>query len=235
MKLKLIFLSWFMISLFFSFSAEKTLKEADSLFAQQKYTEAYQRYEILLVQGKYTPAMLLKMAFINDGLGNYVEALYFLDLYYKKSADRNVLEKINEISQNNRLHGYVYHDSHFFLALIEKFSLWIQLAMSSILFLTAVYIYRKRRLDQRPTLAYLLHTFTGLLFLLLASRGGQNRQGVIYEDSTLLRSGPSAGAEPIEVISKGHKVDILKELPAWTKIMWEGNEVYVRKDRVKII
>ena len=55
------------------------------------------------------------------------------------------------------------------------------------------------------------------------------------DDLTLLRSGPSAGAEPIEVVTKGHKVKVVSQSEIWTKVLWNGNEVFVRSNRLKLI
>ena len=52
------------------------LNTADSLFSQQKYTEALNLYEEIYTSGRASSAMLLKMAFIQDGLNNYADALF---------------------------------------------------------------------------------------------------------------------------------------------------------------
>ena len=217
-----------------SVDAQK-LDKADSLFAQQKYTEALEIYESTFSAGQSSPAMLLKMAFIKEGLGDYAEALYYLDLYYKESADRSAVGKIKQLSETNDLLGYNYDDTHFFRSLLTKYRLQVQLVLSSVLVLLTAYIYTRRKNQSKPFIAFFFQLLVvgGLLFT--SYELSEVKEGIIKTDQTLLRSGPSAGAEPIELISKGHKVDVLEELPAWTKISWDGEEVYVRKGRVRII
>jgi len=62
---------------------EKDIELADSLFNQQKYTQSFEIYNRILKTDNLTsPAMLLKMAYIKEGLGDYSNALYYLNLYY---------------------------------------------------------------------------------------------------------------------------------------------------------
>jgi hypothetical protein len=235
MILRLIIVCIFSVSFFFSKSNEKNLLEADSLFANQKYTEAFQVYESIFYEGIYTESMLLKMAFIKDGLGNYVDALFYLDLYYKNSGDKSVVSKIEEISAEKDLVGYSYNDSHIFKALLNKYSLQLQLALMSITLFLAVYIYRKRKQQERPVTASIFQLLVLGAILILSNNGFQNTYGIINQSNTLLRNGPSAGAEPVAFIDKGHKVQIIKRSDVWTKINWQGEEVFLRNGKIKII
>lgn len=235
MFLRLFVLLIFMGSIFVANSSQKMVSQADSLFAQQKYTEAFGLYEQVFESGRVSASMLLKMAFIKDGLGNYVDALYYLDLYYKKSADKSVVTKIEEISEEKSLEGYSYNDSHFFGAILNKYQIQAQLTLLAIsLFLTA-YIFRKRQQKERPITASVFQLLVIAALLFVTNSAFQKDQGIINQSNTLLRSGPSAGAEPIQLIEKGHKVQILDRSEVWTKINWQGEEVFVRNGRIKII
>jgi hypothetical protein len=62
---------------------EERLQRADSLFEQREYTEAFSLYNTLLATDRVcSPAMLMKMAYIQEGLGDYSEALYYLNQYF---------------------------------------------------------------------------------------------------------------------------------------------------------
>lgn len=232
---RLIVVLLFFGSFFNSFANEDLQSQADSLFAQQKYTEAFQVYEQIFQAGRYSESMLLKMAFIKDGLGNYVDALYYLDLYYKNSADKSVVGKIEEISNEKNLAGYSYNDSHFFIALLNKYRGQLQLLLIVMALFLAVYIYKKRQLNEKPISASVFQLLTLAALLFLANNSYENTYGIISQNSTLLRNGPSAGAEPVEMINKGHKVTVLARSSVWTKINWEGEEVYLRNGKIKII
>ncbi len=218
-----------------SLASDEMKSQADSLFAQQKYTEAFQVYEGIFLQGNYSESMLLKMAFIKDGLGNYVDALYYLDLYYKNSADKSVVGKIEEISSEKNLAGYSYNDSHFFMALLNKYRGQLQLLLVAIAIFLTVYIFKKRQLNEKPITASVFQLLTLSGLLLITNNSYDTTYGIISQNSTLLRNGPSAGAEPVEMIDKGHKVTVITRSDVWTKINWQGEEVYLRNGKIKII
>src|SRR5688572_21789201 len=99
------------------------LKQADSLYLDKKYTQSLEHYQTILNQNEYTPAMLLKMAHIQEGLNRIGQALYYLNLYYLASNDKTVLTKMEELATRYNLEGYentdadralsFYHDYHF--------------------------------------------------------------------------------------------------------------------------
>ena len=60
----------------------ETLAIADSLFEARKYTESFKIYQEIHGQNQGSPSMLLKMAFIKEGLDDYPAALYYLNQYY---------------------------------------------------------------------------------------------------------------------------------------------------------
>ncbi len=206
----------------------------DSLFNQQKYTEAYDEYEMLFKNEQASSAMLLRMAFIQDGLGNYTEALFFMDKYYQQSADRLAIGKIEELAETNDLDGYRYDDIDYFLALLSKFRLHLTFLLTAISILLLVYIIKKNKEEERPLAAGIIPlAVLGCLFAVMNI--DTSERAIILSDYTLLRSGPSAGAEPIELVSKGHKVKIIDQDQVWTQIEWDGREVYVRNGKLRII
>src|SRR5688572_27638649 len=82
------------------------LQVADSLFSNHQYTQAFDYYQQILHQDEqYSPQMLLKMAFIQEGLRNYTQAIYFLHLYHAKHPSRAALRKIEELARSHKLTG----------------------------------------------------------------------------------------------------------------------------------
>ena len=82
------------------------LKKADSLFQAKQYTQSFELYTSVLKEKQYSPAMLLKMAYIQEGLGHTSMSLYYLHLYYLASHDDQALTKMEEIASKNGLEGY---------------------------------------------------------------------------------------------------------------------------------
>ena len=76
-KVLIFFLIFFTINIF---ANEKyLLNKGDSLFKLKKYVDAKKLYENLFYEKNYfSDAMLLKLSFIEEGIGNYDKALIYL-------------------------------------------------------------------------------------------------------------------------------------------------------------
>lgn len=230
-----IFLVILFLSVFVDLNAQNpSLTVGDSLFNQQKYTEAFEVYLSIMDEGDASEAMLLRMAYIQDGLGNYPEALFYLDHYYRLSADRRVIGKIASIAESNELEGFSYDDLLFFKVWLAKYRTLLIAGLTLVIALLMGYTIQKRKQMQRPLSAGVIQLML-LLLLFMLTNISPSRYGIIIEDHVLLRSGPSAGAEPVEVLPKGHKVPILDQDEVWTKILWEDDEVFVRNEKLKVI
>ena len=203
----------------------------DSLFQAKRYTQSFDLYhEILFGFKKASPGMLLKMAYIKEGLGNYSEALYYLNLFYLKTLDKSVLKKMEELAEKHRLRGYDYSDAEFFLTLYYKYYNLITLVIISLaLFMAAVVYYQKFKLKQRPYFAGITLVLVCALLFYLVNFGKEYNQGIVARAGTHLMAGPSAGAEPVEIIDPGHRVKILGYNDVWTRIEWNDKEVFVKR------
>ncbi|MFY0650608.1 MAG: tetratricopeptide repeat protein [Cyclobacteriaceae bacterium] len=212
-----------------------SISKADSLFEQKKYTESFDIYEQLLEeQSKASPRMLLKMAFIKEGLGDYSAALYYLNIYYLKSSDKRARDKMKDIAEEHQLSGFVINDSDFFLNLINRFRIVIILGLFALaLFLLLLILYKKIKLNQKPVIPAIF--FSGLLVLMFYAFnfGFKYDQAIIIENHSYLMTGPSSGSDLVEVIDKGHRVKTFGELGPWLEIEWNGERVFIKKDKVK--
>ncbi len=59
-----------------------------------------------------SPAVLMKMAFIQESLGDYSEALYYLNEYFLLTSDEGAVQKMQQLSEQHSLRGYAYTDYH---------------------------------------------------------------------------------------------------------------------------
>ena len=211
------------------------IETADSLFYTRKYTEANEIYESIYSTQKASPSMLLKMAFIQEGLGNYADALFFLNRYYGLTANKKVLVKMREIADEQGLSGYEYSDKEFFGNLLYRYQtgvLGVLFALSILLIATT---YRYKKLKKQNYTPAILQVIVVSLLLAVSNDFFSKPKAIINQDQTLLMTGPSAGAEPMDIIKKGHKVSILEITDTWVKIGWGDEEGYIRKNRIKPI
>jgi hypothetical protein len=237
-KIFKIFITILLISshskLYAEFSFENKLISADSLFEKKRYTQSYELYEEIFKSNQYTPRMLIKMALIKEGLGDYTYALYFLNLYYSYIPDRAVLKKMEELASKYNLEGYDYNDLVFFISLYHEYYQYIVISflMASGLFLLYVMMkkVRKKSMGFRPLFFMVI---LGLVYL-VSNYNLIPSKAIVNNDAALM-SAPSAGAERIGIIDKGHRVTLRGQEDIWYKIKWHGKTAYVRANNLLVV
>jgi len=204
---------------------------ADSLFRRKQYTQSLELYDEIFQNKFYTPSMLLKLAFIQEGLGHLGQSMYFLNLYFLASRDPQALVKIEEVATRNKLEGYSDSDSARLWTVMKENHLKILAALFSIcIFLFALLYYQKVKQKRTPIVTtVVLLFFLSLLFIqsyLLQTKV----QGIISPASTYLMSGPSSGSSVIAIVGEGHRLEILGRKDVWVRVRWLDSEVYVKED-----
>lgn len=210
------------------------LHKADSLFQHQHYTEAFTHYEqILEKQQLYSPKMLLKMAYIKEGMRDYTGAMYYLHLFYKKQPSRSVLKKMEELAQAHRLVGYEYNDLQFFKTQFSKHYMRILELMLIIAVVTVTVMFVSWRKGHRFSTTFRIGFILYLLFIIYYINFlNLGDAGIIKNNHVAIMSAPSAGSNWIATVSEGHKVPILGEQDIWYEIRWKGERAFIRKNNL---
>ncbi len=206
------------------------LKKADSLFQAKLYTQSFEHYSSLLKEKYYSSAMLLKMAYCQEGLGHTSMSLYYLNLYYLASHDEQALSKMEEIATKNRLEGYQLSDFSNLFTLLQRYSFQISMVLLSvILFFFGLAFYQKFKQQKRP----FVPAIGIVLFLALLYAHNQIQDylkvGIVSESSTYVMSGPSAGSSVIDIVDQGHQLKILGQQDVWIKVSWKDKEVFIKE------
>ena len=219
-----------------TFSQEQLrLDKADSLFKKEKYTEAFEIYQGIFNSGKMSGAMLSKMAFIKEGLGDYTSALFYLDKYYQMTGNKRALDKMAEIATSRNLIGYDQTDFTFFIHNFRRNQTFIVAGLSLLSLVLLFMIYRKKSEYNRP------YASSVLLLLILAgiwasvNLPGNQKDAITKSTQTVLMEGPSAGANYLTTLGKGNKVRILNSDPVWTKVEMDGSPAYIRTNQLLIL
>lgn len=214
------------------------LQKADSLYADKHYTESFQLYEQLYHEKKaFTPAMLLKMAFIQEGLGEYSQSLYYLNEYYLQTSDEKAAEKMQQLAQKYNLQGYQYSDYDILLNFVRKYRYIILysiivLALGGLLY----FAFNRKKYQEKPYgMGFTYVLLLGLLFVITNYNFG-TRRAIITTDNAYIMNGPSAGAKVLSVSNKGDRVKVAGQEDIWTKIKREdGNVAFIRKNNLRFI
>jgi hypothetical protein len=212
------------------------LISGDSLFKAGKYTESFEEYQTLLdIYNQYTPQMLLKMAFIKEGLGDYTNTLYYLNLYFLEKADREVIDKISTLATQHDLDGYKMSDNEYFSALFRQYYLYIFGGFLLIgILLLFMMIKNTKRQKEAVAPGMLLLTLTAIFFL-AGNVFLNTSKAIIAKNNTLMMSAPSAGATLIRKAESGHRVEILDKEDIWYKVVWNNKEGYIRNSQLLLV
>ena len=213
------------------------LQQADSLYELHQYTESFRLYEQLFYEEQQaSPAMLLKMAFIQEGLGEYSESLYYLNEYYLNTSDESAIEKMRELSTQYQLRGYDYSDSDLFYNLLRKYQYVIIYGLCAILLGVLAYMaFGKREHAEKPYGAGVAFVLAIALLFYVTNYSVRPTLAIIMDDHTPIMSGPSPGSDVVYISEKGHRVKIEGRKDIWTKIEWNGETAYIRENNLRPI
>lgn len=210
---------------------EIDLSKADSLFNQRSYKEAMAIYSENYQKGIYSSSMLLKMAFIEEGIGDNEKATLYLSKYYDLSPNPQAITKIKSLTGQDVLVGYEVSDSQRFLIFLSEYKEYIVGVLALFLLISVVsnwWTGRKNHMRETywPTVLLMIVIFVANNFL------EGPRTGLITSSPTFIVSEPTAGGELVEQVEPGHRVRIKSSKDNWYEIEWKEKAAYIKKVNV---
>ncbi|MDX2301199.1 MAG: SH3 domain-containing protein [Microscillaceae bacterium] len=235
--------TFFIIFMFFCVNClankdlDAKITEANALFERKKFTESLELFEEVFAQThEVSPNMLIKMAFVSEGLGNYTDALYYLSLLYLYAPQDATLIQMENIAHTYRLSGYEHSDLDYIRAIYQRYFTYLAFLFLGICGLGFIFILYLYYLKQRIALRYkipLLVLLSVGFFLMRFSE--ESLMGIVIQDKSYLMSAPSSGSKPVEIIAKGHRVFVLGKQDIWYKILWNEKELYIKESNLRPI
>lgn len=214
-----------------------SIRRADSLFAIGDQLNAVRLYETALAEGHTaTDPMLLKLASAYERQNDVPRQLYYLDVYFERHPDDAVLRQMNDIARANNLSGYETDDLNYFYLFYRKYGIYFLL----FLLIPAGYVFsvlmlkRLRKEDVPRRQKWIVFVYL-LLLLIFTNLPEGVESGITSQDRVLLRTDPSAAAPIVEVIGRGHKVNILGTKDIYLRVLWHNELYFIRRDNVWII
>ncbi len=236
LKKVIYFLTFLLLTLQLAYSQSNATRfnRADSLFKATDYDRAEQLYNQLLpTLEKPSGVIYLKLAKINETKGDYLKTLLYLNKSYEQNPDQRILLKLNDIAKEYNLKGYELNDFNFLILFYKQYSGFL----IAFMLVMAIYIFwvliQKRYTNQYiPTnqKVFLTLYLTGIAILL--NLPDKYHQAIINTDNVFLRSEPSGGAEVVESIAKGHRLNIIGGNDIWRRVYWDDRILYVKQSDV---
>jgi len=206
------------------------LNEGDSLFKLRKYFDAKKIYENLYYEKNYfSDAMLLKLSFIEEGIGNYEKALIYLSKHYYQTHNKETSTKIKSIAKKNELIGFEQNDLSLILNAYNKN---IYLIHSILVVILVLYLIIGEKKDISYHIRFMI---ISVLVLAIMNFNLTKKQGIVDQDNTYIMNGPSSGSDVYSIIKKGNKLKISKEYSIWYEVIFENKKKYIRKKNISLI
>jgi tetratricopeptide (TPR) repeat protein len=208
------------------------LQKADSLFNTKNYQEAMTVYEDLLENDQsFSPAMLLKMAFISEGKGNYSKSTFYLTKYYDINPNPRVITKIKTLTSQSNLVGYTLSDRDRFFKFLTELQQEITSGLALLLVISLILLFIFKNKADKPK--YYLPSFLLILMVFTANNFLEGTPtGIVTGSPTLIMDKPTAGGNLIRNVDPGHRVIIKSSKDVWYEILWGDQTAFVRKESI---
>tara|TARA_B100000287_G_C20650784_1_gene786816 strand:- start:60 stop:770 length:711 start_codon:yes stop_codon:yes gene_type:complete len=227
---QLIFIFFLLVSQYSNGNID-LLKKGDSLFNRGKYIEAKECYDSLFFSKElYSNSMLLKLSHIENNLGNFERAIFYLSKYQRNNKNDIVDQSLYQIVKENKLSTYDNSDIDFFLKLYlnnkEKL-IYSLLTISVIIFLINL-----KRMSKKRKIIFVKSFFTINLILILIINVHISSEGIILYNNTFIMDDPSSGSDVYSLINKGEKIKIVDESDIWYEVEINDKNKFIRKKNI---
>lgn len=211
---------------------QEDFKTANTLYSEENYAQAIRAYQRIIEQGYESSALYYNMAnsyFKTGRIGfailNYEKALKLSpgdeDIRFNLDvANSRTIDKINQVP---KLFLLEWWDQFVRLFSSETWSFFVVLFFLMIIVATAV-LFGSFNNKLRQGSLYSLFAFvplfiiTSIVFFSSLNRETQIREGVLLEESTIVKSSPDTQSADAFIIHEGIKFIIEDEVSNWTRI-----------------
>lgn len=213
-------------------SLEKELVRADSLYQKKQYISAIKIYNQIYQKGESSPAMLLKLARIEEGMGNIGNSIYFLENYYQQTKDEKVLEYLQKIISEKNAVGFNYGLSYQADLIYKEWKIYLQLFFLVLLFFSIGMMVKYQKANPKKKNYFTLAIIPILVVAFLNNYDGKS-DAIITAKPSFLLEGPSAGANLVQTINVPAKIQVKDQIDVWTKVVFEDEVAYVKTSQLK--
>ena len=237
-SIKQIFLTKFIIFFIAFFQSincqadNSKLNLADSLFTAQNYQEAYNIYiDIFENEEAYSPAMLLKMAFVAEGTGDFPSASFYLAKYYDLNPNPRVITKIKSLTEQSNLLGYELDDVDRLLKFLSDFQTAFTGFFAFFLLISLILLLIFNKKADQPKYYFPTAFFIIMVFIANNFFTGP-RTGIVTGSPALVMEKPTAGGKLISIVDPGHRVIIRSSKDIWYEVNWMDKRAYIKKEHI---
>ncbi|MFD2785210.1 SH3 domain-containing protein [Hymenobacter rubripertinctus] len=183
--------------------------------------------------GIQSARQLLRMAYIQETLGHYPAALYYLSVAQVWQPRYGTWRKMVALAQEHRLIGYPDTWRQSLLITLHRY--YYRLLQGSLLLAIvggAALLARRRTADRAWWGIYAAYLVgIGLFLNLLAPV----RVGLVARARAPLMAGPSAGSAWLTTAAAGDRFEVRGHQDIWYRVQWQGRDAYIRRPDLLVV
>ncbi len=188
-------------------------------------------YEVNFESGIYSPSMLLKMAFITEGIGDSERATLYLSKYYDLNPNPQTISKIKTLTGQAQLVGYEVSDGMRFVLFLVEYKEILVGSLTLFLIMSLIVLWSQGKKLTEARFYWPSSLLIALIFLANNFLNGPST-GLVTSSPTLIRSKPTAAGDFIDLVEPGHRVKIKSSKDIWYEIEWKEQTAYIKKEDV---
>ena len=198
------------------------------------YVPAFQLYQQVLRQHREaSPQMLQRMAYVQDGLGHYPAALYYLSMAHKRQPRLATWRKMAALARDRRLTGYPETWREDLLVTFRRYYYpGLQGLLIGAVAGGMVLLLRRRRLSRGWWVSYGIYLLLAGFYL---HKFGPERAALVARPHAVLMSGPSAGATWLTTAAAGDRLLVQGRQDTWYRVQWQGQDAYIRTQDLLLV
>lgn len=190
---------------------QSSLIEADSLFKQSKYKEAYQVYDSLFKEGYASNSMLLKMAFIDESRERPEKAIVFLSILENRTGSDVVSGKVMELAGKNDFEGHETKD------LGDQVLGGLQTFLSPVLILIVFMMLFISVIKNKMVFGRMIFLLSLLVIAMFLQFANQKRAAIVAVPSSVYED-QSLASSVVDVVDEGDKVEVKVRNDFWNEL-----------------
>lgn len=210
------------------------LQKADSLFQTGQVEQAYPLYRQAREQDQQQSArQLLRMAYVQEALGHYPAALYYLSTAQAWQPRQATWRKMVSLAQEHRLTGYPDTWRQNLLITVQRY--YYRLLQGLLILAVGggtLLLIRRRTADRAWWATYAAYLAAVGVFLNLLAPG---RVGLVARPRAPLMAGPSAGSTWLTTAAAGDRFEVRGQQDIWFRVQWQGRDAYIRRPDLLLV
>lgn len=173
------------------------------------------------------------MAYVQEGLGHYPAALYYLSMALARQPRLSTWHKMADLARDQRLAGYPETwRQDLQLTFRRYYYFGLQALLLGAVVGGTLLLVRRRQVTRGWWVAYGLYLVLTAVYLNLL---GTERAALVVRPRAALMAGPSAGAAWLTTAAAGDRLVVQGQQDTWYQVQWQGQEAYIRTQDLLLV